>query len=287
MNLRSSAAQTGLALSLALLSGCAAGCGAKSGGGSPVEVASGIDHREWTRLLRAYVNEKGLVDYARWKGNAADRQALRDYLAQFAPAADVPATGAEKGSSLVNGYNALAIAWILDRYPTESIQSLPDSFSAARHTVGRRRVSLDEIEHATLRPEAGFLVHAALVCAARSCPPLAREAYERDRFVAQLSLAMLRWMRREDLNRFEPAERRARISRLFEWYASDFEKEKGGLRGVLSLYAPDPVRAFVADPSTRIEYLPYDWGLNDQGMHGWRYGGSKLFWDRLRARFGS
>jgi hypothetical protein len=251
-----------------------------------VEVVAGIDHRDWTRLLRAYVNDKGLVDYARWKASPSDRQALRDYLAQFAAAADVPATGPEKDASLVNGYNALAISWIVDHYPTESIQSLPRSFSAARHAVGGRRVSLDDIEHGTLRPEAGFLVHAALVCAARSCPPLAREAYQRDRFVAQLSLAMLRWLRREDLNRFEPSEHRARVSRLFEWYAADFEKEKGGLRGVLSLYAPDPVRAFVAEPGTRIEYLPYDWGLNDQGMHGWRYGGSKLFWDRVRARFG-
>jgi hypothetical protein len=130
-------------------------------------------------------------------------------------------------------------------------------------------------------------VHGALVCAARSCPPLAREAYRRDRFTSQLSFAMLRWLGRPDLNAFDPGSHRARISAIFRWNAADFEKEKGGLRGVLSLYAPDPARAFVLEPATKIEYLPYDWGLNDQGLHGWSYGGAKAWWERLKGRLSS
>lgn len=269
----------------AALASLMAGCGGKTGG-APVHVPAGIDHAEWTRLLQTYVDERGRVDYARWKASAKDRAALGAYVAQFAPTPNPPAEGAEKHASLVNAYNALTISWVLDHYPTESIQLLPDSFGGARHRVGGRTVSLDDIEHGTLRPEVGFLTHAALICAARSCPPLAREAYRGDRFPAQISFAMLRWLARPDLNRFEPAERRARISSLFRWYASDFEQARGGLRGVLSTYAPDPAREFVAEPSTKIEYHPYDWGLNDQGPHGASYGGSRLFWDRVKARFG-
>ena len=254
------------------------GCGGKTGG-QPVIVPAGIDHSEWTRLLRTYVNPKGLVDYGRWKSTPADVEALRTYLAAIGEPPKPEAVGNEKGATLVNAYNALTISWILERYPTESIQSLPKSFSAARHRVGGRDVSLDDIEHGTLRPELGYLVHGALVCAARSCPPLAREAYRSDRFRSQLSYSMLRWLARPDLNAFEPAEHRARVSSIFRWNAADFDKEKGGLRGVLSLYAPDPDRAFIVEPSTKIDYLPYNWGLNDQGVQGWNYKAS--WWKRL------
>jgi uncharacterized membrane protein YdjX (TVP38/TMEM64 family) len=270
------------ALAVILLA-AAAGCGGGSSS-APVAVPAGIDHSEWNRLLRTYVNPKGLVDYARWKSTPTDMQALRGYLAEIARPARPEAQGTEKGAALVNAYNALTISWILERYPTESIQALPKSFTAARHRVGGRDVSLDDIEHGTLAPEIGFLVHGALVCAARSCPPLAREAYRPDRLTSQLSFAMLRWLGRPDLNAFDPANHRARVSAIFRWNAADFEKEKGGLRGVLSLYAPDPARAFVLEPATKIDDMPYDWGLNDQGLHGWRYGGAKAWWDRVRAK---
>ncbi len=40
--------------------------GRRSGSaGSPIEVPAGIDPSEWTRLLLAYVDDRGLVDYAR------------------------------------------------------------------------------------------------------------------------------------------------------------------------------------------------------------------------------
>ena len=274
--------ETGLVLGLTLLLAVSAGCGRKSAG--PVDVPAGIETAQWNRLVRTYVDEKGLVDYAKWKASAPDRQALRTFLAQYAPAAP-PASGTEKRASLVNAYNAFTIAWILDHYPTESIQSLPDSFGGARHRVSGRDVSLDDIEHATLRPEVGFLTHAAVSCASRSCPPLAREAFRSDRFMDQATIAMQRWLLRDDLNHFDLAAHSARISKIFDWYEEDFEKERGGLRGVLSLYAPDPYRNFVVDPKdSKIGYLPYDWGLNDQGPHGRSYGGAGAFWDRVRAK---
>ena len=105
------------------------------------------------------------------------RAALRAYLARLGrnrPTRRPPAH--DRAAALINAYNALTVAWILDHYPTPSIRALPDSFTAARHTVGGATVSLDRIEHEALRPEVGYRVHAALVCAARSCPPLAREA---------------------------------------------------------------------------------------------------------------
>lgn len=57
------------------------------------------------------------------------------------------------------------------------------------------------IEHKTLRPLAGYRVHATLVCAARSCPPLSRDAFREDILDKQLEEAMRRWLARADLNK--------------------------------------------------------------------------------------
>lgn len=268
-------------LVLAALLG-SSGCG-RSAPAHAIEVPEAVDHTDWNRLLHTYVDDQGLVDYARWKASESDLRALGDYLNQFAPAPRRAAVGNEKHAALVNAYNAFAIRWVLEHYPTESIQSLPNSFGDARHRVGGQDVSLDAIEHSTLRPEAGYRVHAALVCAARSCPPLSRDAYRADRFVSQISFAMLRWLARDDLNHFDTNRRRSEISPIFKWNAADFESQRGGLRGVLSTYAPDRARAFVSDPTTKIAYKDYDWGLNDQGPHGRDY--RRGLWQRLKGLF--
>jgi hypothetical protein len=249
---------------------------------APVDVPRGIDHEPFEQLLKKFVDERGRVNYAAWKKSAADLKILRDYLAQFEK--DGPfAEGNEKTASLINAYNALTISWILENYPTPSIQSLKNSFNGARHNVGGRLVSLDEIEHDTLRPLAGFRAHAALVCAARSCPPLAREAFRADKLDAQLDERMRVWLAREDLNRFVPRENRAEISPIFRWFSDDFEKA-GGVRNVLVQYGPEKFSEFLQS-DYKISHLSYHWGLNDQSKLGEDYGTGRRARDMIRNIF--
>jgi hypothetical protein len=123
--------------------------------GENVDVRTDIDHHELDRLLKKYVNEQGLINYGAWKQNAGDLSALDEYLKQFAAKIANVAHGNEKAASLVNAYNAFVLRWILSNYPTESIWQLKDSFSGKRNEVGGRKVSLDDIEHGTLRPLIG------------------------------------------------------------------------------------------------------------------------------------
>src|SRR5260370_30322558 len=81
--------------------------------GKNVDVPAGIDHSEYDRLLKKYVNEQGLVDYAGWKQNEADVSALDDYLKQFSGKIDNPAQGEEKAAALANAYNAFTVRWVL------------------------------------------------------------------------------------------------------------------------------------------------------------------------------
>src|SRR2546426_8451482 len=193
-----------------------AAAGTKGQTGENVDVPSGISHDQFDRLLKKYVNEQGLVDYGSWKQSAADLSALDDYLKQFAAKIDNPAQGNEKAASLVNAYNALVLRWILSSYPTESIWQLKDSFSGKRHEIGGRKVSLDDIEHGTVRPLIGYRAHAVLVCAARSCPPLQRFAYTAGKFEDQDDEAFRAWLGSEDMNKFLPVEKKVEISSIFK-----------------------------------------------------------------------
>ena len=259
---------------------CALARAQKSQSGENVDVRAGIDHREFDRLLKKYVNEQGLVDYGTWKGSASDISALDHYLDQFAAKIDKPTQGNEKAASLVNAYNALVLRWILSNYPTESIWQLKNSFTAKRNDIAGRKVSLDDIEHGTLRPSIGYRAHAVLVCAARGCPPLQRFAYTTENFEEQNDRAYRRWLAREDLNKFLSNERKVEISSIFKWFKADFDKA-GGVPKILGRYAPQSVREFATSGNYDIKYLPYNWGLNDQGAHGRNYSRVQLIFDNL------
>jgi hypothetical protein len=248
--------------------------------GENVDVRAGINHESFDRLLKKYVNEQGLVNYGAWKQNAADLSALDEYLHQFAATADKAAQGNEKAASLVNAYNASVLRWILSYYPIESIWQLKDSFSAKRHDVGGRKIALDDIEHGILRPLISYRAHSALVCAARSCPPLQRFAYTADKFNEQDDAAYRAWLAREDLNRLSPNEEKVEISSIFKWFKQDFDSA-GGIPKILGHYAQPAVREFAASGKYQIKYLSYNWGLNDQGSHGRNYGRSQLIFDNI------
>jgi hypothetical protein len=248
--------------------------------GEDVDVRAGINHDELDRLLKKYVNEQGLVNYSAWKQNAADISALDNYLKQFADKIDNSAQGNEKAASLVNAYNAFVLRWILANYPTESIWQLKDSFTAKRNAIGGGKVALNDIEYGTLRPLIGYRAHAVLICAARSCPPLQRFAYTADKFEEQNDRAYRAWLGREDMNKFSPNEKKVEISSIFKWFKPDFDKA-GGVAKILGRYAPQPVREFAGSGKYDIKYIPYNWGLNDQGPHGRNYSRANLVFDNI------
>ena len=70
---------------------------------------------------------------------------------------------------------------------------------------------------------------------------------------------MARWLAREDLNRIDAAG--VHLSKLFEWYAGDFEAA-GGVRAILQRHGPPSAREIPA--GVRIGHLEYDWSLNIQ-----------------------
>ena len=245
-----------------------------------VNVPRGVDHEKFGALLKKYVNDQGLVNYAAWKADAGDVAALDSYLKEFAPKPEKPAEGNARAAALANLYNAGVLSWILQNYPTESVWETKDPFTAKRYTIGGEQVSLNDIENGALRPQIGLEAHSVLVCAARSCPPLQQTAYTAGGFEGQDAKAYHVWLGRTDLNAFDTDKKKAEISSIFKWYKDDFDKA-GGVKKVLAEKAPETDRAFLAGGDYEVSYLSYNWGLNDQGEHGRSYSKANLIIDKI------
>lgn len=247
--------------------------------GSPVPFAAGLSHDAWDGLLKKYVDDQGLVAYAKWKGNAADLAALDDYLGKFAAKGE-PAKGNELAAAGINAYNAFAIRRIIANYPLESIHEIKAVFSAKGLDVGGQKFALNDIEHGTLRPLLGYRAHATLVCCARSCPPLQRSAYRAAELDRQITAAYRAWLARSDMNQFTPDQGKVEISSIFKWFKGDFDSA-GGAEKILTQYAPAQYHDFLAKGGYKTEIRPYNWGLNDQGDHGRHYTRANLYLDKI------
>jgi len=238
-----------------------------------------IDHSSWDALLKRFVNDRHLVNYASWK-----RDGLVDldaYLARLAAPWPQDLSPAAHKAALLNAYNSLTIRWIISNYPVASIWRTHHPFTEARHRIDNRTVSLDAIE-TELRNMGDPRIHAALVCAARSCPPLRREAYAADKLDAQLDANVSEWLAMRDRNRFVPEKNKASVSMIFKWYKGDFEKNGGSVEAFLAKYAGSA--QFLLTSKATLKYEPYHWGLNDTSDLGKDYSSAKMYWDALRNK---
>jgi len=228
-----------------------------------------IDLRIWDELLQRYVDDLGRVNYQRWKAEGAD--VLRKWLESLADVDLADFTDADARLALwLNAYNAIAISQVLEVYPIASIRpkvlgipnwlSFLDFFTRSNTIVGGKKYSLNQIEHAILRPEfAEPRIHFALVCASVGCPLLRRGAYFPESVRTQLEADASRFIHNADKVRYDAQKKTLYLSKIFKWYEEDFVKAAGSVAEYVGGYlGPE---AAVGD-GWAIVFLPYDWNLN-------------------------
>ena len=221
-----------------------------------------FDHSAFDALLKRHVRDGGFVDY---QGLLADSAALDAYLAQLESAPFDTLNRDEKLALLINAYDAFTLRLILDRWPVSSIKDIPSGqrWDARRWRLAGRLLSLNQIEHEEIRPKFREpRVHFALVCAARGCPPLRREAYVGARLADQLE-DQARYVHSHDRwFRWDPATDTAHLTELYRWYGGDFEQLAGSVMGFVARYSP-PVRSSLeAGRRPQTRWIRYDWSLN-------------------------
>lgn len=204
------------------------------------------------------------VDYAALR-SSPDWERLLASLRAFDPARLT--TRAERLAFWTNAYNVLAIEVVRRHYPVGSIRDvgslLRPVWKRPAGEIGGRPYTLDEIEHAILRPLGEPRIHGAIVCASLSCPPLRREPYRAADLDAQLDDNVRRWL--ADARKGARLERAAGtlwLSPIFDWFEEDFG---GDVLGFVARHLAPADAAWVRErrAALRIRWLDYDWGLND------------------------
>lgn len=236
--------------------------------------AQPVDHRVFSDVLSTYVDAEHRVDYTQLR---ADRATTLDpYLEQLATAHLDSLSRNERLAFWMNAYNALTLALILEHDSIDTIWSItpgdtPEStdespFELPVGTVADTIRTLDEIEHGIIRERFNEpRIHFALVCAAASCPPLRREAYTGNELDAQLEDQTRAFLHNPALNQIPATEDTIRVSRLFDWYQTDFGPDAEAVQQYIAPYIDDQaVRQTLTEGAYTVDYMPYDWALNGQ-----------------------
>ncbi|MEM6783450.1 MAG: DUF547 domain-containing protein [Bacteroidota bacterium] len=237
--------------------------------GPVVPVQNAFDHSEFDRILKTYVDGRGLVNYAGLKANRAPLDAYLERLA----ATDPSNLGrSEQLAFWINAYNAYAIKLVLDNYPTESILDVTSGpfvpkvnspFQVKFANVGGDERTLDEIEHSIIRPQFNDpRIHFVVICAATSCPPLRAEAFTGARLDEQLDEQGRIFLADPSKNRFDGET--ATLSKIFDWYKGDFGGSDDSLQRYLAAFAPESARDGLERAAYDVEFGSYDWSLNEQ-----------------------
>ncbi len=241
------------------------------------------EHAAWTSLLARHVawNAEGTATTVDYAGFASERAALKAYLDALSA---VPKSGfdawqkPQRDAFLINAYNAFTVELVLTGYP--GLESIKDLGSLLRSPwkqrffvlLGEQR-HLDEVEHTLLRGAPDFnepRIHFAVNCASIGCPALRPEAFTATSLDAQFEDQTVRFLRDRTRNRFDPANSVLTLSKIFDWYAGDFERGFRGSNTVTAfagLYAnalgdnPEE-RARIGRGAVRLAFGDYDWALN-------------------------
>ncbi len=232
------------------------------------------------RVLAGHIRD-GLVDYAGLRAHRDDLDRYLEALGTTDPAALERASREERLAFWINAYNACVLRLIIDHYPImsrlpaagadgraygipeKSIRQIPETWTAQFCRIAQRDRSLDGIESGILRPMGDPRIHFALSCAARGCAGLADSAYRGGRVEEQLDRAVKRFVRdprQLQIERGEPPV--LRVNKFLDWYKEDF----GGTSGLVAFlrrYVSRRDADLLRPGGVRVEYLDFDWSLND------------------------
>ena len=262
-------------------------------GGAMASEPVAADLRRIINSLKAeaYDTVRGRVDYARLC--ASPTYAEYCQCARRLQSFDLATLGsrAERLAFWINLYNALIVDAVIQFGAKRSVNEAPGFFWRAAYDIGGHRYSSFDIEYGILRANAPHpaipgphfgsrdprhkysldrldaRIHFALVCAARSCPPIG--VYDAAHIDQQLNMATRTFIHDGGVE-IDRAAGEVRLSRIFQWYAQDFGGRPwalGNKRRLLNFIASflddEADRDYVRQGKPAIRFQPYDWSLND------------------------
>ena len=230
--------------------------------------ASTFDHSTFDQILKEYVDNNGLVDY---NSIAKDRR-FAEYVESLAGARVGEFSRDGQLAFWINAYNAVTIDKVIKKKPKKSVRETfvpgvwtsTKFFTTKENIVASKRVSQDDIEHEILRKQfKDPRIHFAIICASMGCPLLPRIAYTEENVQARLEEETRKYLNSPRGTRTDRAENTLHVSKLFDWFATDFIQKSGSTLAFMRPYLNEETLSFLErDP--KISYLEYNWALNAQ-----------------------
>ncbi|WP_228008854.1 DUF547 domain-containing protein [Cyanobium sp. LEGE 06113] len=278
-----------LALSLMLVAGCGPlalpwPSPETQGGGSAASTSAStaltppLDHARYAVVLERFVDGSGLVNYTALQKDPGDLEAYVAELAAVTPASFQAWDEPEQIAFLLNAYNALTLESVIEQKPLKSsIRDILGVWKLNRHQVAGESMTLDHLEHGIMRKDYNEpRIHAGLVCAAISCPPLRREPYVGSRLDEQLDDQVRLWLGSPQGLVIDQGTGTVAISAIFQWFAEDWNASYSTDSGYgrhtkqrpvlhfISGYVSPAEQAYLRKGDYNLTTLNYDWSLNGQ-----------------------
>ncbi|KAG7241674.1 hypothetical protein INR49_025139 [Caranx melampygus] len=199
----------------------------------------------------------------------------------------------EKLAFFINIYNALVIHGFLRLGPPPTCGKDTDGnktfFNYVSYLIGGEVYTLQDIENGVLRgnrkgvaqlrkpfsktdprlrvalPDAEPLIHFALNCGAKGCPPI--KTYTPQDIDSQLRTAAEAFLENDDACMVDSGKKEVRLSQIFKWYKADFGgTDEKLLNWVLEHMGDSPkktsLQGVLSAGKTKVSFLPYDWSSN-------------------------
>jgi hypothetical protein len=233
-------------------------------------------------VLDVYVRD-GLVYY---RALRQDRRRFDAYVTSLGETAIDSSSREERLAFWLNAYNALVLKTVIDHYPIprqskeypdRSIRQIPGAFERLQHRVGRRMVTLDQIEQTILAAFRDPRVYLAIGRGAMGSGRLRSESFTAGQIETQLSEVAAECVNRAQCIEIDRGNNRVAISSIFSWRSADFIEAYAAAsdafsarspieRAVLSFVNPrllSTEKALLAQNQFNIVFKPFDWSLND------------------------
>ena len=256
--------------------------------GASAEVTAEQLRRSILKLFEQFIGPDGLsVDYIGIKNS----EQWPRFVEQTYELQRLSLTGLirqQKLAFFINIYNVLVIHATIERGPPSSVWKRVKFFSKITYVIGGHEYSLNEIENGILRSnskspfgwsrpfsssdprlliaihEMDPRIHFALVCGAKSCPPI--KTYSSSQIDEQLDAATRAYL---EGGGFKIKKNHAYLSKIFDWYAADFGGSTATMLRWIYPYLSEENKQNLAvflvnSDRYSVTFMPYDWSSNSR-----------------------
>ena len=220
----------------------------------------------WSKVLEAYVNEQGQIDFISLAKQPDNLLAYVDFVAGVSPETEpvLFPTKADVLSYHLNTYNALAMYGVISKDIPNDFDSFFKRlwfFKLQEVVVGREATSLYDYENKVIRPLGESRVHFALNCMVKDCPHLPRKAFVAETLEQDLTQLTHQFFNTQKHLWLDNDLRIAYVSEILDFYTEDFVVS-GKAQDLLSYI--NQFRDIAIPKDYRIKFIDYDWTINQQ-----------------------